>query len=206
MGTMNFSVAAGLFEGSLAALAVSLGWFLGRSPTDTFHFNTVDFLWGVVATLPLLGMLWISAKAPFGPFKRMMAKMDDTFIPLFRQSRMVELAIISLLAGLGEEMLFRGIIQAWATDIIGGPFGIGIGLCAAAVIFGLLHAVTPTYSLLAGAICIYMGAIWLPTNNLLVPITTHALYDFLAFVYYLLFRAPKPVSNLGDNGPENHAE
>ncbi len=185
---MNFAVAAALFEGSLAVLAVALGWLLDRSPLATFRLSFLDLGWGVFATLPPLGLLWLCMKAPWKPFTRIIQVLDETLIPLFRQCRLFELAVISLLAGLGEEMLFRSIVQGWIADKMGEPYGVGLGLAISAAIFGLLHSITPTYALLATGIGLYFGAIWLATGNLLVPITSHALYDFLALAYWLKMR------------------
>jgi len=120
MGNTNFAVTTGLFEGGLAVLAVSLGWALGRPPMESFHFSAIDLGCGIIATVPLLAVLWISAKVPWRPFARIMQVLDETFIPLFRQCRMLELAVIALVAGLGEEMLFRGIVQSWVADKVGG--------------------------------------------------------------------------------------
>jgi uncharacterized protein len=206
MGNTNFAVTAGLFEGGLAVLAVSLGWALGRPPMESLHFSAIDLGWGIIATLPLLAVLLVSAKATWRPFARIMQVLDETLIPLFRECRMLELAVIALLAGLGEEMLFRGIVQGWVADKVGGPYGVGIGLAAAAVIFGLLHFVTLTYALLAACIGLYLGAIWLATGNLLVPITCHALYDFLAFVYLVQIRKSKAMPQSGEGQPENRME
>lgn len=199
---MSFAVAAALFEGGLAVLAVCIGWALGRPPLTTFRFNSVDLGWGALATLPPLGLLWLCMKAPWRPFAKIMQVLDETFVPLFRQCRVLELAVIALLAGLGEEMIFRGIVQDWAADKMGGPYGAGVGLAVAAVIFGLLHGITPAYAIMAGGIGLYLGAIWLATGNLLVPITTHALYDFLALVYLAHVRKPT-ISQSSENQPEN---
>jgi membrane protease YdiL (CAAX protease family) len=206
MGNTNFAVTAGLFEGGLAVLAVSLGWALGRPPMESFHFSAIDLGWGIIATLPLLAVLLISAKVTWRPFARIMQVLDETFIPLFRQCSMLELAVIALLAGMGEEMLFRGIVQSWVADKIGGAYGVGIGLAVAAAIFGLLHSVTFTYAMLAACIGLYFGSIWLATGNLLVPITSHALYDFLAFVYLVRIRKSKAMPQGGEDRPENSVE
>ncbi len=206
MGNTNFAVTAGLFEGGLAVLAVSIGWALGRPPMESFHFTAIDLGWGIITTLPMLAVLWISTKATWRPFARIMQVLDETFIPLFRQCRILELAVIAFLAGLGEEMLFRGIVQSWVTEKAGGPYGVLIGLAAAAAIFGLLHSVTLAYALLAACIGLYLGAIWLATGNLLVPITSHALYDFLAFVYLVQIRKSKAIPQDGEEQPENSVE
>ena len=201
MGNANFAVTAGLFEGLLAVLAVSLGWFLGRPPAATLHWNLLGFLWGIAATLPLLAVLWFSAKVPWRPFARIMQVLDETLIPMFRECRILELAVIAILAGIGEELLFRGVVQSWTADKIGGPYGPEIGLAVAAVIFGLLHCVTVTYALLAACIGLYLGALWLATGNLLSPIVCHALYDFIAFVYLVQVRKPKAIAQEGEEHP-----
>lgn len=200
-GNMSFAVAAALFEGGLAVLAASIGWAINRPPLETFSLNSIDLLWGIIATLPLLGLLWLCMKAPWRPFARIVQVLDETFIPLFCQCRMLELAVIAILAGLGEEMLFRGIVQAWVTDKVGEPYGVEIGLGVAAVIFGLLHGLTPTYALLAGGIGLYLGEIWLATGNLLVPITSHALYDFFALLYFVRVHKSKSLSQPAENPP-----
>jgi hypothetical protein len=63
-----------------------------------------------------------------------------------------------------------------------------IGLAVAALLFGLAHFITPTYAVLAGTMGLYLGWLWIDTGNLLVPITAHAVYDFLALAYLAKIR------------------
>jgi hypothetical protein len=53
------------------------------------------------------------------------------FVPLFRDCRLVELAIVAALAKIGEEMLFRGVIQSVAAAEIGGQRGVRLALLLA---------------------------------------------------------------------------
>ena len=69
-----------------------------------------------------------------------------------------------------------------------GAFGPWIGLLAAAFLFGLLHLLTPVYGLMAALIGLYLGWLWMASGNLLVPITVHAAYDFIALVYLVRIR------------------
>jgi hypothetical protein len=46
----------------------------------------------------------------------------------------------------------------------------------------MAHCITPTYAVLAGVIGGYLGGLLEGANNILAPIVTHALYDFLAFL------------------------
>jgi len=94
--------------------------------------------------------------------------------PIFSKLSPVEVTVISLGAGIGEELLFRGVLQA------------ELGLLPASVIFGLLH-MGGTGTLVFGCWVMMMGgvlgglAIW--TGGLLAPIVAHAVYDAAAMSY-----------------------
>jgi len=190
----NFALVAAIFEGLLAVVAVGLGALLGLDPLRTFPRTASGVAWGVcwglAATLPALAAIWLCIKCPLRPFVELVRVVDEMLVPLFRDFRIVEMAVISLLAGLGEELLFRGIIQEAFADWIGGDLGVGVALGVAAVLFGLLHRITLTYAVLASGIGLYLGLVWIVSDNLLVPITAHAAYDFLVMVYLLRFRKP----------------
>ena len=53
----------------------------------------------------------------------------------------------------------------------------------ASLLFGIAHAITPAYLVLAALIGEYLGGLWLWTGNLLAPIIAHAGYDFIALWY-----------------------
>jgi membrane protease YdiL (CAAX protease family) len=55
------------------------------------------------------------------------------------------------------------------------------------LLFGLAHAVTPLYVVLAAFLGLYLTAFMVvdPTPNLLIPITAHSLYDLIAFAVVL---------------------
>lgn len=191
----NFVLLAAVFEGGLAVVAVGLGWLVGHNPLDSFPRTPADAAWGAAwgaaAVLPPAGLLGLCLKCPLGPFVRLNRVVDELLVPLFRDCRLPDLAVISVLAGVGEEMLFRGVVQQAVADWCGGQTetGIWIGLAVAAVLFGLAHTITLTYALLAGVIGLYLGWVWLCADyNLLVPIVAHAGYDLLALVYLVRIR------------------
>ncbi len=188
----RFAAVAAAFEGGLVAVALAAGWLVGQPPLASFSWSLADLGWGVLATLGPLAVLWFCLRSRLRPLVELTRVVDDLLVPLFRRCGLGELAAISLLAGIGEEMLFRGVIQRTIADWIDAPGGLWIGLTAAAVLFGLAHCVTVTYALLAGLIGFYLGGIWLIHENLLVPITTHALYDFLVLVYLVKLRKHAP--------------
>jgi membrane protease YdiL (CAAX protease family) len=170
-------------EGGLAVLAVGIGWILGRRPWAEIGWSIKGLLWGCAATVPMAGLLVVLVKAPVAPLRRLLRLVDDFLTPLFRGCTLAEMAAIAALAGLGEELLFRGVLQASLADALGPKHGPWIALAAASAAFAVCHWITPTYALLAGAIGLYLGGLWIASGNLLAPILAHALYDFLALVY-----------------------
>ncbi|MGA2617771.1 MAG: CPBP family intramembrane glutamic endopeptidase [Thermoguttaceae bacterium] len=201
----NFALLAAMFEGSLSAVAVAAGGLLGRPPMQTLQLNPTALALGAVAVLPMLALLGLCVWVPYRPFSDVMGAADRMVAPLFRSCSLLEMAVIALLAGLGEEMLFRGVLQAtladWARGMLHAPAAAGatadyLALAAVTVLFGLLHAANAGYAFLAGLVGLYLGWLWLATANLTLPITAHALYDFLALVYLVRLRKPRPVTLL----------
>jgi membrane protease YdiL (CAAX protease family) len=165
-----------VFEGSLIVVSVALGRLLGRSPFAQAHVGWGAVVWGAIATVPLLlGLTW-ALESQWGPLRRLRETVDEALAALFAGCSIVDLVVISVLAGLGEEALFRGLVQPILVDAIG-PL---TGLVAASVLFGLAHLVTPTYALLAGLIGLYLGWLVMTFENLSIAIVAHSLYDFVA--------------------------
>ena len=57
-----------------------------------------------------------------------------------------------------------------------------------AVLFGLVHPLTPAYLVLAALAGAYLGWTYVASGNLLVPVLAHALSDFAALAW--LVRGP----------------
>jgi membrane protease YdiL (CAAX protease family) len=95
------------------------------------------------------------------------------------------LAVCTLLgcaAGLGEEMLFRGLLQYELSSHW--HLSNAVAILLSSILFGALHAVTPLYMILAGFASVYFGWIYASNEfNLAVPIVCHAIYDIGALLY-----------------------
>jgi membrane protease YdiL (CAAX protease family) len=113
------------------------------------------------------------------PIVRLVNEVEDNILPLFENCSVVDFALISVVAGTSEEALFRGVIQPSLGHIVS-PWG---AIAIAGMLFGLLHLITPTYAALAGLIGVYLGWLMMASENLLLPIAVHILYDFLALTY-----------------------
>ncbi len=178
-------------EGGVGLLALVLGWVLGYPLSDVVRWEAAGWVWGALAAVPLLGVMALVVWLPWAPFRHLLQTIDQTVVPLFRSCNLIDLALISGLAGLGEEMLFRGVLQRAMAGLWDGAAGPWLGLVASALLFGLAHSISRTYAVLATIIGAYLGGLWMATENLLVPIVAHAVYDFLALVYLVRVRTPR---------------
>lgn len=95
-----------------------------------------------------------------------------------------------LTVAVGEELLFRGVVQGELKRALG-PAG---AIAGASALFGLLHYIagtgTPTerlvYVVIAALLGIGLGAMYEYTDNLVVPILVHGAYNAVQFgVQYL---------------------
>jgi membrane protease YdiL (CAAX protease family) len=132
-----------------------------------------------------VGLFFVVLRWPVGPLARIKHFSEHTLRRMLRACTVIDLLGISVLAGLGEEMLFRGALQGSLQHYL---TSFWLALLISSLFFGLLHAITPTYALLAAGIGAYLGVVWHYTDNLLVVTVAHALYDFLALLY--LMRGP----------------
>jgi uncharacterized protein len=165
-------------EAGLLLLAWPLARWLDVAPLQKLGPAAPAFLWGSLATLPLLvGLAWMLA-SPSKPIRKLVGFVVEQIGPLLAPLSWLELALLAAVAGLSEEILFRGVIQvaltAWLTP--------GWALLITAILFGLVHFASPTYALFAGAMGVYLGLLFLTQGNLLTPVVTHSLYDFVALI------------------------
>jgi membrane protease YdiL (CAAX protease family) len=166
----DFLGAAILFEGSLVAVAGALGWWFEVDPLARLAWDWRGAAWGIAGTLPMLALFLVGNRYPLGPLRKIKQFLIDALGPSLVACRWYDLLLIAAVAGIGEELLFRGVLQPLA------------GVVWSNVLFGLVHCITPTYALLAGLLGGYLGWLLNTSENLLAPIVTHGLYDFLAFL------------------------
>ncbi len=184
----RFTVLAVCFELSLGALAVVFGWLTGPWPWESLFpsprtGHVAAILMGGAVALPLFAGIVLVERKPLPWLADLQRIVRHHVVPLFRQSSVGGLLLISLAAGLGEELLFRGYCQAALTDWWGPGSGTWLAVLTASVLFGICHWLCRAYALLATFMGLVLGMLFLVTGNLLAPIVTHALYDFLALLY-----------------------
>jgi len=181
--TPGMLIAAAGFEGGLALLALAVGWLLGVRPLETAHWSVANVLWGLAAAVPLLAVFVPLLHLPFGPFIEIVGILRQRLLPMFFDASLLDMALVGLLAGIGEEVLFRGLVQGGVAQLLPGTLGTVLAWLLAGALFGALHWLNGWYAALASLIGLYLGGLWLWTGNLLAPIACHAVYDFLVLAY-----------------------
>ena len=163
-----------LGEGLL--ILIALAWVRWRETSLVLGSMTEGLVIGCLAAVVLCAAnLYLLCAAPELPGVRSVRRLYvEGLKPVFGDLSALEITVISLAAGVGEELLFRGVLQP------------ELGLVPASVIFGLLH-MGGSGTLAFGCWVMVIGgalgglAVW--TGGLLAPIVAHAVYDAAAMSY-----------------------
>ena len=184
---LNFYFAC-FTEASLLGVAAVIGAGLRQGMFEELRWRAADAAWGVAAVAPmLLGFAWLlRSHAGFAASIRRF--FEHVRRPVFGGWSLVQLAVISLLAGICEEALFRGALQSGLARFVGTV----PALLIASVVFGLAHPISKEYIVSAGIIGVFLGGLFIVTENLLAPIIAHALYDFCALTWFLRIHRGDP--------------
>jgi len=169
------------FEGGLGLVSVGLSVLFGLAPWTTITLTWAALAAGVLAAAPMVALLVVLLKSTWSWARRLHDFVSERIRPLFAGVSGPAVALIALFAGVFEELLFRGVIQGGLRESLG-PWS---ALLLASLLFGLAHAMTRTYFWLASLIGLYLGWLYLWTENLLVPMLAHFLYDWIALHWYL---------------------
>ncbi|MEE2640615.1 MAG: CPBP family intramembrane glutamic endopeptidase [Planctomycetota bacterium] len=195
-----------LVEGGLVILAVVIGGLGFCDPHQSLMdlgWQTVLFpalSWGILGTLPMLLLLWALLKSEWRICRRMRETVDEKLVPLFGDCSLSELAILSCMAGLGEELFFRWCLQGGVTDWWGGAAGPWIGMVVVGVIFGFCHFINLNYAFWISWVGIYLGGLMVLSGTYLAPVISHAAYDFIA-LWILAGRQKRALCR--DSAPES---
>ncbi len=186
--TRRFILLAVGFELALGAIAVTLGWLTGPLPWATLESLDQASLAtgtaiGVLTAMLLFAGLVLLDRKPIGIFRQLQRTVQQQVAPLFRGMSIWGFMVIALAAGFGEELLFRGYVQAALAQWFPTPWGSWCALLLASALFGICHWISSAYASIAAAMGLLLGGLFLATGDLLAPIIAHTLYDFLALLY-----------------------
>jgi membrane protease YdiL (CAAX protease family) len=167
------------FELALAVVGAGIAWLGGVRPASWLPASG-DALaaigWGLAATVPMALVLVFLLVSPWRPLVRLRRIVNRFVRMIFYSAPWWQMAAVSIAAGVGEEVLFRGAIQPVAASFTT-PV---IGLVIASLLFGLVHAASWSYFLLATGVGFYLGALAMWRGEIVSATIAHALYDYIA--------------------------
>jgi membrane protease YdiL (CAAX protease family) len=176
LGSFYFLVA---FEISAGVLAILLSRFLGYDLFKNVNVSISALMKGFIYAVPALIFFYVFYKIPLDNIKGIEDIIINFLNTVLTGCGVVHFAIISICAGVCEELLFRGFLQGFLTE----KFGIIIGIIVANIAFGLMHPVSFLYAFMTFFVGCYFSLLLHLTNNLFVLMVTHAAYDFIALCY-----------------------
>ncbi len=163
-------------EAGLGVLALGVGLAVGRNPLAGIRLHAADVGLGVLAALPPLLALASMRRSRLPAIRRLIESARDMVREFLSPLTWPRVLLIAAAAGFGEELLFRGLLQPLLTL----QFGVAPALIATSVVFGLLHFLSKAYVVFAFVFSLYLGAVYLVTGNILVPMLAHGIYDAAA--------------------------
>lgn len=172
-----------IVEGGIAVLAVLLAWLFHVTLREQFAAwgrpLVVAIGRGIVATIPLLCVFGALVHAKNAELRQLREHVEWMVREMFPRGSAAEFAMVAILAGIGEELLFRGVLQTklicWTTPMA--------GIWLASLLFGLAHALSRMYFAFAVAVGLFLGWLAFQFTDLVAPMAAHALYDFVVLMY-----------------------
>ncbi len=165
-------------ETVLVVVGLVAGRWIGTPILEHARVDLRSALLALAATLPLVVFVYWSMRTELAFFAKLRELVRETIVTLFASCSLFELLLIAIMAGVGEEIFFRGFLQGSLGRFVD-PW---IALVLVSALFGVVHMVSTGYAIVAGLLGAYLGALLLLTGNLLVPVAVHALFDFAALL------------------------
>ena len=179
-----------ILEGMLVIIAILVSYLYDGKPLlNPIRFDLEGLGMGIAATLPMVAYFAFSLSR-FGrniaALKKIYELLRDMLSRAIIEMPTWQIIALGMSAGIGEECLFRGVLQrvfeGWMPELNTILTPQVNAILITGFIFGLLHAFTPAYFILATAISIYLGFLANYTGNLLPPILAHGLYDVVVLL------------------------
>lgn len=185
------------FEIGLVPLAMGIEWLFPGKPPSLSLISQLQrgigegILIGVGAGFVLVLLFLAMERSQWGEFQKIREILRELLGSTLVKMGWIEFLVIGFCAGLGEEALFRGVLEP------------RLGWVGANLLFGLLHPITVVYALLVMVAGVIFSGLLAWSGTLWCPIVAHGLYDFV--VLMLLARKYRrdggmPVESEGETG------
>lgn len=177
----NFSLIL-LSQVAIVAAGGGLLWALGV-PLPTANISLLKAI--AVGTLLAIAtfLLFVLVYRFGGKFAQSLLNDLQRVSWIFKGYSWAHISCVAALAGMGEELLFRGFLQTWLASHI----PIAWAILLASIIFGLLHYLSHAYFTCTILMSIALGVGYYLTDSLLMVIVWHGVYDFIALAALIKF-------------------
>lgn len=158
-------------------------WLMGVDLMDGSLSLLAAIGWGISGAILTFVVISGLSRLP-GPARDSLAAHTRQLHQFACDYRWSVLVALSALAGIGEELLFRGAVQGWLGWHMDEWFAVAI----ASILFGLVHFLSVAYFLMAATLGVALGITYVLTDSLILIMVWHGVYDMIAL--YVLRRFP----------------
>jgi membrane protease YdiL (CAAX protease family) len=156
---------------ALTVVALGIAWAAGVDLRPLLRFDWRAAALGVAAVAPMSIVFFVAPD--------LKDKVVDLLGPALAECRFFDLLLLAALAGVAEELVFRGAIEGWLQR-----YDIVAAMIVTNLLFGLMHPITLVYFLIAAGFGFYFSVLANlgGERNLTAPIVAHTVYDFVGFL------------------------
>ena len=157
-------------EGGLGLVGLVLLRSAGELLRSRFLLSWCATAYALLFCLPLLAILTLVVRSSWPPLVQLNQAIGEKILPIFVNCKLSDLLLIALLAGVGEELFFRG----WLQGLLAGKFGLWVGVLVASFLFGAAHSISTFYALYASLVGLYLGILYYLFGDLYMVMAIHA--------------------------------
>lgn len=173
-----------MFQGGIGILGLAAIFLFGIPVYYHGMSPALAVFWGVAGSVSTYALIMMLTRLP-GPIRDSLASQLEQLHRFACDYSRAVLVSLSVFAGVGEELLFRGAIQGWLSLHLHGV----VAVVVASVLFGLVHYLSFTYFLVATGLGLVLGTAYALTDSLLLVMVWHGAYDLIAL--YCLRQHPE---------------
>lgn len=163
------------FQGGILLLALAALWLFSIPVSNDGLSALPALLLGALGGVVTWGLLYALTLLPMFRVPVLKTHMRDLhrFTRSYSWTVLVGLAV---LAGAGEELLFRAVVQGGLAD----AGYLLTGLLVGSVLFGLVHFLSWAYFAMATLLGLVLGVAYWQSGSLLLVMVWHGVYDLVA--------------------------
>ncbi len=164
-----------LFQGGIGVVGLVAIVLFGIPVQNEGMSLGVATLWGLAGSVVTYGVIMLLTRLPGLLRDSWEAQLEKLHRFACDYSWPVLIAL-SVFAGVGEELLFRGAIQGWLAQHVHDA----LAIVAASVLFGLVHYLSLAYFIMATGLGLVLGTTYALTDSLVLVMVWHGVYDMIA--------------------------